>query len=53
MKYNNYYTFTTAGNAGCPSDPFVCDNGDCIPQDYVCDQYDDCGDNSDEDGCGM
>ena len=24
-----------------------------MPESYRCDNYDDCGDNSDEDGCGM
>ena len=39
--------------ANCDSDEFTCDNGECEPQYYVCDEYDDCGDNSDEEGCGM
>ena len=39
--------------ATCDSDEFTCDNRECIDQSYRCDQYDDCGDNSDEDGCGM
>ena len=32
---------------------FTCDNGHCISQSWVCDRYNDCGDNSDEKGCGM
>ena len=36
----------------CDSDEFQCDNGDCKPESYQCDNYDDCGDNSDEEGCG-
>ena len=36
----------------CDSDEFQCDNGDCEPQSYQCDNFDDCGDNSDEEGCG-
>ena len=38
---------------GCSFDQFTCDNGDCIPAFYECDAFDDCGDNSDEDHCGM
>ena len=38
---------------GCLSYEFTCDNGRCKPQSYRCDQIDDCGDNSDEKGCGM
>ena len=37
---------------GCESYQFTCDNGDCVPSDYECDDIDDCGDNSDEQGCG-
>ena len=36
----------------CDSDEFKCDNGDCVDEDYECDGTDDCGDNSDEEGCG-
>ncbi|XP_050394148.2 uncharacterized protein LOC126812030 isoform X2 [Patella vulgata] len=37
----------------CESEQFLCDNGNCIRGDYVCNEEDDCGDNSDEaeDGC--
>lgn len=35
----------------CTNDEHKCSNGQCIPQQYLCDDYDDCGDQSDELGC--
>ena len=35
----------------CSSYQFTCDNGDCEPDSYRCDGYNDCEDNSDEVGC--
>ena len=32
---------------------FECDNGECIPENFVCNGIDGCGDNSDEQNCGM
>ena len=38
----------------CKFYEFQCDNGDCVPDDSVCDRVNDCEDNSDEEqGCGM
>ena len=34
------------------SDKFQCNNGRCIYSYQKCDMDDDCGDNSDETGCG-
>lgn len=38
--------------AYCFDDEFACDNQRCIPQSWVCDKTDDCGDKSDEKDCG-
>lgn len=35
----------------CTDDEYKCSNGQCIPLQYACDDYDDCGDLSDELGC--
>ncbi|EAA44666.5 AGAP003656-PA [Anopheles gambiae str. PEST] len=32
----------------CSEHEFHCNNGNCIPKDYMCNDIDDCGDNSDE-----
>ena len=37
----------------CSDDQFTCDSGQCVSQYGRCDQYKDCFDNSDEQGCGM
>lgn len=39
--------------AGCGSDEFTCNNGECVEESDHCDGFDDCTDDSDEDGCGM
>uniref|UniRef100_A0A3B4B4V3 Thrombomodulin n=1 Tax=Periophthalmus magnuspinnatus TaxID=409849 RepID=A0A3B4B4V3_9GOBI len=38
-------------NQHCPLHQYECANGYCIPQSFVCDHWDDCGDFSDEQGC--
>ncbi|CAL4064347.1 unnamed protein product, partial [Meganyctiphanes norvegica] len=35
----------------CPADHFTCDCGDCILQEYLCDEQIDCSDQSDEKNC--
>lgn len=37
----------------CNTGLFPCHNGVCVPQRYVCDHDDDCGDRSDELNCSM
>ena len=36
---------------GCSSSEWQCDDGDCIPGSWVCDDWNDCGTNEDEAGC--
>lgn len=36
----------------CSGTEFTCPSGRCIPQRWVCDEFNDCGDFSDEKGCG-
>ncbi|KAK3579476.1 hypothetical protein CHS0354_028286 [Potamilus streckersoni] len=43
-------TFTNNIVVTCPSSKFLCENGHCIDQTYLCDGDDDCGDDSDETG---
>ncbi|XP_049874971.1 sortilin-related receptor isoform X1 [Pectinophora gossypiella] len=40
-------------NTSCLEWMFKCDNGNCLPYWWRCDSINDCGDNSDEVGCGM
>lgn len=41
-----------AATQHCPIHQYQCANGYCIPHSFVCDHWNDCGDNSDEEGCG-
>jgi len=36
---------------GCSDNQFTCDNGSCTSVDNLCDNFNDCGDGSDESGC--
>ncbi|MEQ2208190.1 hypothetical protein XENOCAPTIV_018966, partial [Xenoophorus captivus] len=37
--------------SSCRGSEFTCSSGRCIPQNWVCDRFNDCGDFSDERGC--
>jgi len=39
-------------DAECGSDQFQCPSGQCIPDMWICDGDNDCGDNADEQNCG-
>ena len=43
----------TLSALGCASSEFECSNGDCIDDSLECDGYDQCGDKSDEQNCGI
>jgi len=48
-----FAVYLYACNADCMQDYFHCRGSDrCLPSHQICDGHDDCGDNSDETGCG-
>lgn len=49
-----HWSFPPPATMTCdPSNQFRCvASGSCIPQAFICDHEDDCGDNSDEEHCG-
>ena len=46
---NGFLIFLTASPGRC--NKFRCENGNCIPNHWICDGDNDCGDNSDEQNC--
>lgn len=51
LKYVFMFVFVFFFFKECEDDHFVCANGMCKPKYWVCDQVNDCGDNSDEKDC--
>lgn len=49
--YVSLYLGQSPTHGPCTDDEYKCSNGQCIPLHYACDDYDDCGDQSDELGC--
>ena len=45
--------FSNTAEKTCLDHRFNCTNGRCVWKSFVCDFDDDCGDGSDEVGCGM
>ena len=48
-----FLTFIIVNQGLCNYDEFECDNGECVSENLQCNNIDDCGDNSDEENCGM
>lgn len=43
--------FTPVSVGACLAQEFSCSQGFCVPEDYVCDFTDNCGDGIDEEDC--
>ena len=51
---NKVVTFAfVSGEHSCSANEFTCANRNCVSRRWQCDHDDDCGDGSDEHGCGM
>uniref|UniRef100_A0A671Q6S8 Low-density lipoprotein receptor-related protein 2-like n=1 Tax=Sinocyclocheilus anshuiensis TaxID=1608454 RepID=A0A671Q6S8_9TELE len=51
LTSNNTDSYLSVCTRRCQSHQFECASGYCIPMPFVCDHWDDCGDNSDEQNC--
>jgi len=47
-QFDEYFVY----DAECGSDQFQCPSGQCIPDLWICDGDNDCGDMADEQNCG-
>lgn len=47
-----WFFFLLYAESTCGPREFACSGGRCIPQSFKCDSDNDCGDYSDEMGCG-
>ena len=52
-KNTHYYSYVDLKLTGCHDDQFTCASGDCIPMMELCNQINNCGDESDEKNCTL